>query len=45
MIIPTRLFILSQEKELQIHVFPGIPQPGDFCAGESTVSVQIFIEL
>ncbi|KAL5248869.1 hypothetical protein ACHWQZ_G017905 [Mnemiopsis leidyi] len=31
-----RLFILSQEKELQIHVFPGIPKPGDFCAGEST---------
>jgi len=31
-----RLFVLSQEKELQIHVFPGIPQPGDFCAGENT---------
>ena len=34
-----RLFILSQEKELQIHVFPGIPDPGEFCAGENTVSL------
>ena len=36
--IISRLFILSQEKELQIHVFPGTPEPGEFCAGENTVS-------
>lgn len=31
-----RLFVFSQEKELHIHMFPGEPEPGDFCAGEST---------
>ena len=40
-----RLFVLSQEKELQIHVFPGIPDPGDFCAGESTVSAKYYTNL
>eukprot|EP00116_Pleurobrachia_bachei_P003265 sb/3463527/ len=31
-----RLFILSQERDIQLYVFPGTPTPGDWCAGEST---------